>query len=133
MKKILLAFAFTSCSLVSFAQINIAYSNDPVEVRFIKDVKQVDLNAQQKLRSQPMWQGFLQNHGTWYVHFNEESGLPHRAYGQPISVVEDGPSEMALQFANLHLAMFNLPLDELVAFPKEAVGKYTWANFSQKH
>ncbi|MFN0032998.1 MAG: hypothetical protein ACKVOR_12635, partial [Flavobacteriales bacterium] len=133
MKKILLLAACLMCGLFSFSQSDIEVQHDALEVRFIKGTKQYDLVSQQYLRSQSAWQGFLQVHGTWYVHFNEATGLPHRAYGAPISMVQDTPEAMALSFAQDHLAMYNLPLAELVPYIAQPKGKYQWANFSQMH
>jgi Secretion system C-terminal sorting domain len=133
MKKFLLAFTLFFAGASLFAQNYIESAIDPLEVRFIKDKKTYDLAWQQELRSTHAWKNFVQNHGTWYVHFNEENQLPHRAFGQPISVVADGTFQMAINFANEQLAVFNIPTEQLVASPVEVKGKYTWANFTQEY
>lgn len=103
---------------------------DPHEVRYFQGAP-YDLNRQQDLRSLPQWRQFLDENGTWYVHFNERTGLPHRGYGAPIPVTGSGATEMAMAFAAQQLSAFNLPLESLVSTGKEIHGKYDQVNFRQ--
>jgi Zn-dependent metalloprotease len=41
---------------------------------------------QQELRDQQAWQAFKSNHPEWRAWFNEQTGMPHRAYGAPIAI-----------------------------------------------
>ncbi len=45
----------------------------------------LDINPyqQQRLARQPYWKQFLAQHPGWIAHFDERTGLPHRAYGPP--------------------------------------------------
>ncbi len=103
---------------------------DALEVRYVQD-RRPDLNRQSELRDQPAWQGFINQHGTWYVHFNEANGLPHRAYGKPIPVSGNSSSERAMAFLEGQLAAFGVPTSDLVPFSAQPSGKYDWVNFRQ--
>lgn len=132
MKQPLLALSLLLYSVLSLAQNSLSGTIDPQEVRFMQS-KPYDLNKQQLLRSMPAWQTFVAEHGTWYVHFNETSGLPHRAFGQPIAVNGDTPQEKAIEFAQTHLHAFEIPTDDLISFGKIYEGKNTYVNFKQTY
>lgn len=89
--------------------------------------------VQQRLRSGAKWQTFLNSHGTWYVHFNEISGMPHRAYGTPLEVAGTTLQEKAIHFAQEELTAFSIPTGELVSYAKQVEGKYAYTNFKQYH
>ena len=57
---------------------------DENEVRYIKENTVPNTVLQQNLRNQNLWQNFLQYHPNWFVIFNENNLLPHRAFGKPI-------------------------------------------------
>jgi hypothetical protein len=122
---------FSLISLSILANGDPQYYRDPLEVRLVQGVKKYDLVYQQILRQQTNWQQFLGDHGTWYVHFNEENALPHRAYGQPIPVVGSTPEEQAVNFIVNHLGVFGINLDELSAPVVNTSAKHTWVTFSQ--
>lgn len=105
-------------------------ASDPLDVRFITP-SQPDLNRQSELRGQPVWQSFLQQYGTWFVHFNEATGLPHRAYGKPFAVAGNSPMERALHFLENQGAAFGVAVTDLVPFEGQPSGKYEWVNFRQ--
>lgn len=117
-------------SLTGFAQIDPSGGFDPAEIRMYKS-RPADNSRQQALRESPFWQAFLDNHGTWYAHFNERSGLPHRAYGQPITVPGNSPHEIGINFFASSLGLPGFPVDQLQPTGAPMEGKYTWANFNQ--
>lgn len=131
MRKFLLALA-ACLPLLSIAQNILHGTLDPNEIRYFAG-KPYDPIRQQDLRSLPQWQNFLDANGTWYVHFNERTGLPHRGFGAPIQVAGANPTEMAMAFAESHLSQFNIPVDELISYGKEIEGKYDQVNFRQYH
>lgn len=59
---------------------------DENEVRYVK--KNVELNPQyqQQLRNTEMWQNFMAENPNWFVIFNENNQMPHRAFGAPIQI-----------------------------------------------
>ena len=83
MKRILLF----SLSLVFALDLFAAKHNhsDENEVRYIKEKRVIDPHYQQLLRDGDLWQSFRANNGDWFVIFNEQNQLPHRAFGSPIA------------------------------------------------
>lgn len=59
---------------------------DENEVRFVKDKKPLNDQYQSLLRSSGLWQQFQENNPNWFVIFNEQNQLPHRAFGSPIQI-----------------------------------------------
>lgn len=51
-----------------------------------KGLNEVSPAAQQRLSNQAFWQDFQSAHPTWQAWFNEQTKLPHKAYGKPIDV-----------------------------------------------
>ncbi|MFM9985727.1 MAG: T9SS type A sorting domain-containing protein [Flavobacteriales bacterium] len=133
MKRNLLVLTFALFVVTSFSQFNIDYAFDPLEVRYMQSKSGYDLSYQQELRDQPFWKSFVEQHGMWYVHFNEKNQLPHRAFGKPIPVATDSPEQMAIDFANDQLSTWDLPVEDLVYSGIDVKNKYTWANFTQYH
>ena len=106
MRNLLLLIFFSSISLISLAQ---CAHNDHNEIRYYNETEILDINKQNILRNQSIWKEFLSNNGNWYVIFNERTGLPHRAFGQPIGLnngIDDNAS--VLNFLN---NSFDLPSD----------------------
>jgi len=110
-----------------------SYSDPSWEITFHKRAQLPDVAYQRTLRQHSAWQQFLSQHGTWYVHFNESNGMPHRAYGKPISVQGLDPVEKALNFIADHLAMFPIPTNDLVHTGTGSTGKNTFINFKQQY
>jgi hypothetical protein len=132
MKRPLLLLALACYHVLAFAQNNLHGTIDPHEVRFTQS-KPYNAHVQQRLRELPAWKHFVQNHGTWYVHFNETSGMPHRAYGTPLNVTGSTPHDKALQFAQSQLQAYNIPVSDLVSTGKSFEGKNTYINFRQHY
>lgn len=124
-------FLFSMMSIGLFAQSDPVFSKDPAEVRLTSGVREYDKVYQQMLRQAPVWQAFLAQNNTWYVHFNEQNALPHRAYGQPIPVTGNTPQEQALNFIADHLDVFNVDPAQLSEPTISKSDKHTWVNFSQ--
>ena len=76
---------------------------DENEVRYVK--KSVELNPQyqQQLRNAEMWQNFMIQNPDWFVIFNENNQMPHRAFGAPIQISD--------LFSFLATNNFDLPSD----------------------
>ncbi|MBL7937950.1 MAG: hypothetical protein JNL43_01205 [Flavobacteriales bacterium] len=103
------------------------------EVTFLTDIRAVpDLEWQSELRHRNGWRQFKSSHPRWSVEFNEASGMPRRAYGDPIAVGGGDASATALEFLG-SLDGFGIPLDELVPMPIAPTKKVTYAHFAQVH
>lgn len=133
MRNIFTTLFIAFSSLFASSQSNIDFSADPAEIKIIKGQKHYDKDFQRELRQDPAWQAFLQEHGTWYVHFNEENQLPHRAYGQPIIVAGNTAEERALSFIQNELPMFELPIQEVVLDKVVPADQLTFVNFRQQY
>jgi len=76
---------------------------DENEVRYI--TKNVELNPQyqQQLRNAEIWQNFMAENPDWFVIFNENNQMPHRAFGAPLQIND--------LFSFLATNNFDLPVD----------------------
>jgi len=135
MKRKLTALALLGLfGMVAFAGSDPATNDDRNEIRFVHNNKRLPNEAfQYQLRHSSVWQQFLANHGTWFVEFNENNSLPHRAYGKPISVGGATPEEAALNFLSNELYGFNIPTEEIVVSGVNSTSKYHFVNFKQVH
>lgn len=129
---ILIVFLF---SFSGFAGSNIHHNDDPLLKTFIENIKRLpDEVYQSELRNQPAWKNFRNQHGMWYVTFNEENAKPHRAYGKPIPMSNSGDAvSTALNFINTHLKEFNVPVKELNLISNIRSAKYHQVHFNQVH
>jgi Secretion system C-terminal sorting domain len=76
------------CAQLLWGQTNLEIQKDEFEVR-LPAQKQVNAHVQQTLRLSTAWQHFLSDHPGWMVHFDEQTQLPHRAYGPPMETSQD--------------------------------------------
>lgn len=132
MKRHFITLVLLFSSLLMFAQNNVHGTIDPHEVRF-PQMKPYDRHVQQMLRELPAWQSFQTAHDNWYVHFNERTGLPHRAYGKALDVPGNTPHEKALWFAQNELQSYGIATLDLVSTGKAIEGKSTHVNFRQHY
>ena len=105
---------------------------DRNEIRYIQDNKRVpNKMIQHQARHNYAWKSFLEQNGTWYVQFKEETMLPSIAYGKPIVVPGGNAEDRAMNFIENNLSGFNLPVDDL-ELTKVITGKHnTYVNFRQ--
>ena len=66
---------------------------DENEIRYYK-ANPLDATLQQQLREGSAWQSFLEEHPNWFVIFNENNKMPHRAFGEPITLTGSSTSEV---------------------------------------
>ena len=94
-----------------------AYNNhgtDEYEVRYIKKQLTTNIALQQTLRNQNPWQNFLAENPHWFVSFNEFNLKPHRAYGEPIVLLNGNTIEdKVMYFITNNLTDFNIPLADI--------------------
>ncbi len=88
---------------------------------------------QAQLRDTDAWQAFQAEHGNWYVHFNEFTGLPHRATGKAFAVDGADAEQRARHFLATELAGFDLPLEDLRLTRVYDDGRFTYVDFEQVH
>lgn len=104
------------------------------EVTFITDNQRLpDRDRQLELRQWAGWPAFKQLHPRWTAEFNEYTGLPRRAYGDPIPVAGASPAERAIAFLSEELAAYRLPLEQLVLRAASTGGKVTYVHLEQVH
>lgn len=125
---ILLGAALCAVPLITDAQQHNA------EVTFVTDIHRVpDVEWQRELRHRGAWQDFKSAHPRWSAEFNEGTGLPRRAYGDPIPGYGTADASAARQFLATELAAFDLPISELVQGVIAPTGKITYVHFGQEH
>ena len=108
MSKFLLSLIIFFCSFNVFA--SKCNHHDHQEVRYINNKQPLNPVLQEALRKQDLWQRFIQNHSDWFVIFNENNYLPHRAFGSPIPLSNGVTTEdKVLNFLNTN--NFSLPAD----------------------
>lgn len=108
--------------------------NDPAQVTFVDQSRGFfNPKTQQLLRESPAWQHFLQKNGNWWVQFDEYTGFPHRAYGQPIAWSQGaGAEQAALSFLDNQMAAFGLPVGQLADARVIKQDAYTLVKFTQR-
>jgi len=103
-------------------------------ITFITDNKRLpDRDRQVELRGWGGWPAFHQLHPRWTAEFNEVTGLPRRAYGDPIPTVGATAAARALAFLQNELAGYHLPIAELNVVSTVPGKKLTYVHFEQRH
>lgn len=130
MKKLyfLLAFSFLFNELIAEKHTH----EDEYEVRYIKEISELNPVLQQQLRGQNSWQSFLENHPNWFVYFNEFNLKPHRAFGEPFSLSGINTLDKVNRFISSDLSVFKIPND-LRMSSKNENDKFKHINFTQYH
>ncbi|MGR6086633.1 MAG: T9SS type A sorting domain-containing protein [Arcticibacter sp.] len=108
--------------------------SDPLRVTFIKNPHKVhDLMYQQQLRNAASWQQFMSRNGSWNVVFNEESQMPHRAFGVPVLVNGASIRDKSDRFIGTELSVFGTRLENLDFRSISSSKKYDYVNYSQRY
>ena len=81
---------FFLLSVLSFLFISLSAAThghyDDNEIRFVENKQPLDKQYQAHLRKNTVWSQFQSVNSNWYVIFNEQNRLPHRAFGSPIQI-----------------------------------------------
>lgn len=135
LKNLLLVPAICLLSVtVSFASGHVKHHDDPLRKTFISNPQKLpDYAYQQSLRNRSVWQNFVKNNGQWNVIFNESSGMPHRAFGKPVSVPGSDARSTAVNFMSNNLKEFRIPQSALKFLSVSTGSKYHYVNFYQEH
>lgn len=131
-----LFIAFAACLLTNMAEASgkVDHYADPLKKTFIENPKKLpDMSYQVQLRQQPFWQKFATESGSWSVIFDESSGMPHRAFGNPLAVSGASAREVAMTFMNVQLRDFNIPVAALQYDSEATSSKYKYVNFRQQY
>lgn len=75
-------------------------------ITFLNRNKLKNESRQQYLRSQPAWTDFYSRHQGWWVDFDENNGMPHRAAGKAIATGVFDPATAAGSFMSNELKSF---------------------------
>jgi len=129
MKKVLLHFLAFVLSLPL-----LAHGDEEMNVYYVKDNKRtMDPVVQQVWREGLAWQNFLAANGDWYVHFNEETGMPHRAFGNPLAVPFMGDYEATARFfIDTKLSEYQLDQQNLEFIGHRENESFHYVDFVQK-
>ena len=121
--KVLFIIFAISTSILFAAKHN---HTDENEIRYF-NASALDVNKQQQLRQGSLWQAFLFDNPNWFVMFDENNKLPHKAFGEPIQLNGSSSTDVLNFLSN---TSFTLPADlRIVANTKN--DKYINFNFNQ--
>ncbi len=134
-KQLLAAMLLPAVALASTDHNGFDHNNDPYLVRFIKNpTGTINLAYQGQLMQQENWTTFVNHNPNWNTSFNEQTGLPHNAYGPGISMgISLTPQATAYGFITTKLSGFNLPVGELVYRNTASNLKYHNVDYVQYH
>lgn len=108
-------------------------NTDPALKTIIKDRKKT-LNAdlQKQFAEQQAWKSFIGANGNWMVWFNEQTGKPRKAVGQPVSMgLPLNARAIADGFISQKLSVFEVPVSQLVFNNVASSTKYDFVNYKQ--
>ncbi len=110
MKKIITLLWLMLAGTLSYADLKLP------NITYIQNTKRTTDNQYQAYlrKNNTAWKNFSEKHGSWYAVFNEENQMPMRAFGTPIAVGGQTPSQKAQAFIQNQLREFNIPLPDLV-------------------
>jgi hypothetical protein len=131
MRKIFLGLSlFLSFSV--WGQSNIERNYDPLEVRLYKSEEAYHSDKQMELSNNSVWKTFQSQHTKWTSLFNERTGMPSKAFGNPIAVSGNSDTERALNFLTSMNQSFCNGSIQLVAKPEIKTEKFTNIAFDQQ-
>jgi hypothetical protein len=130
MRKIFLGLSlFLSFSI--FGQNDIERNFDPLEVRLYHSEEAYHADKQMTLSNSSVWKSFQLAHPKWTSHFSERTGMPTKAFGNPIDVAGSNDSERAISFLNEMNQSFSAGTIQLSARPEIKTEKFTHVVFDQ--
>ena len=130
MRKIFLGLSlFLSVSI--FGQNDIERNFDPLEVRLYQSEEAYHSDKQMTLSNTSVWKSFQLAHPKWTSLFIERTGLPSKAFGNPIDVSGSSDSEKAISFLNEINQSFCSGAIQLSTRPEIKTSKFTNVVFDQ--
>lgn len=132
MRKIFLGLSFF-LSISVFGQSNIERNYDPLEVRLYKYEEAYHAEKQMSLSNSKVWKNFQSIHPKWTSLFNERTGMPSKAFGNPIAAVGSSDTEKAISFLNEMNQAFCNGSIQIFARPEIKTEKFTNITFDQTY
>jgi len=130
MRKIFLGLSlFLSFSI--FGQNDIERNSDPLEVRLYQSEEAYHSDKQMTLSNSSVWKAFQGAHSKWTSLFNERTGMPTKAFGNPIEAIGSTDTERATSFLNEMNQSFSAGTILLSARPEIKTSKFTNVVFDQ--
>ncbi len=122
-------------ALYAAAHSNILRNEISHEIRFMDDSKRpVDNAYQEQLRNTAAWADYLQQHGDWWVQFNETNKKPHRAFGTPVPTgIQAGAAATGLYFLTNQAGAWLPSGIQLEFLTATQTKKYVQPHFIQKY
>lgn len=132
MKKVFTLLTAFSCLLGMKAQD--VHQKDPYAKTFIQNAQRTpNQQLQATLRDAKAWEDFRAAHGNWWVEFKEETGTPHRAFGQPIAVAGANPVDQAINFFETYCKDYLPTTQGLVLTNNNTTDQYHYVSFIQQY
>ena len=134
MKKLLFIFLAISVSYCAFADGHSHGTPANPNITPFNDANETQSGiTSAHLQKLPEWLQFKAKYPSWGARFSNATGLPHRAFGQPITYAAGGndPVAKALAFFQNEFADFKIPVNELVLTRNSNDGKYINVDFKQ--
>ena len=118
-------------SLSIWGQSNIERNYDPLEVRLYQSEEAYHSDKQMTLSNSSVWKAFQGAHSKWTSLFNERTGMPTKAFGNPIEAIGSTDTERATSFLNEMNQSFSSGTILLSARPEIKTSKFTNIVFDQ--
>ena len=130
MRKIFLGLSlFLSFSI--FGQNDIERNFDPLEVRLYQSEEAYHADKQMTLSNSSVWKAFQGAHPKWTSLFSERTGMPTKAFGNPLEAIGSTDTERAISFLNEMNQSFCNGTIQLSAKPEIKTEKFTNITFDQ--
>jgi hypothetical protein len=130
MRKIFLGLSLF-LSLSVFGQSDFERSYDPLEVRLYQAEEAYHTDKQMTLSNSSVWKSFQGTHSKWTSLFNERTGMPSKAFGDPIVATGFSDSEKAISFLNEMNQAFCNGAIQISARPEIKTANFTNVMFDQ--
>lgn len=130
MRKIFLGLSLLF-SFSVFGQSNIERNYDPLEVRLYKSEEAYHSDKQMELSNNSVWKSLQSQHPKWTSLFNERTGMPSKAFGNPIVAAGSTDTERAQNFLAQMNQSFCSGSIQLVTKPEIKTAKFTNVVFEQ--
>lgn len=104
---------------------------DPLEVRLYQSEEAYHADKQMTLSNSSVWKAFQGAHPKWTSLFSERTGMPTKAFGNPLEAIGSTDTERAISFLNEMNQSFCNGTIQLSAKPEIKTEKFTNITFDQ--